>query len=73
MKTVYEPRYRKAIHQLRAARHARGITQEQLAKATGIRRRAISAIETVERRADLLDVLLIAEAVGFDLSELQEL
>lgn len=51
---------------VRAARHAKGWTQEQLAEASGLHFTYVSSVERGERNVSLLNILRLAEALGVD-------
>ena len=53
-----------------AARHARGLTQVQLARALGREQSFVSKYERGERRLDFVEVVEIATALGMDMSGL---
>ncbi len=73
MKSIFDPRYRGAIMRLREARVALGLRQADVAKQMGVCRTMVSGIETFERRADLLEVHMMAKACGLRLSDLEPL
>ncbi len=54
--SIYESEYRELIEHLVAFRKHKGITQEQISKATGMPRYDISKVETFVRRLDVLEL-----------------
>lgn len=54
------------------ARQAAGLTQTELARRLGRPQSYISKVELGERRVDLVELIDLADAVGFDLQELVE-
>jgi len=72
-KSIFDPRYRRAIMRMREARIAQGLRQADVAKAMGVCRTMISGVETFERRADLLEVHMMARVCGLSLSDLEPL
>ncbi|HEY2856112.1 MAG TPA: type II toxin-antitoxin system HicB family antitoxin [Gemmatimonadaceae bacterium] len=52
---------------LRWARHARGLSQGELAKLTGVSRQQISLLEAPDTNPTLLTLQKVAEALGMDL------
>lgn len=73
MKSIYDPRYRRAINRIRAARLASGLRQADVARTLGMCRKMLNSIETFERRADLLETHRIATVCGLQLSDLEPL
>ncbi len=65
-KTIYTPPYELAAAQLRAARRAAGLSQEDLADRLGRTALWVSRTERGERRADLLEWLEFALGCGAD-------
>ncbi|MCX5201029.1 helix-turn-helix domain-containing protein [Streptomyces sp. NBC_00237] len=55
---------------IRAARRAAGLTQEQVGLATGIERNNVNRIEQGHASARLDSLLLIADAIGVPLADL---
>ena len=73
MKSIHDPRYRRAINRIRETRLAHGLRQDDVARTLGVCRTMISGIETFERRADLLETYVIAKVCGLRLSDLEPL
>lgn len=64
------PRRRAIGMQIRAARKAAGLTQDQLGERINRDVKSISRWENAHRAPDLNDLLLIANALGVPLAEL---
>jgi transcriptional regulator with XRE-family HTH domain len=58
---------------LRTLREATGLTQEALADRAGLHRTYISSIERAERNVSLLNICLLAEALGVEPARLLDL
>ena len=69
-KSLFSPAYQRLRNWLIAARHARGLTQVQLADALGRPQSFISKYERGERRLDFVEVLEITDALGADVGDL---
>ena len=67
MKSVHDPRYVEFIGRLRVARRGKDVTQGELARRLGKSQSYISKIETGERRVDVVELLVICEALGISL------
>jgi len=61
---VVSPDYRALIEALIATRKALGISQRELARRVGKHPSFINKIELLERRLDVLEFIVIAEALG---------
>jgi transcriptional regulator with XRE-family HTH domain len=67
------PEDHKAVGEILAAvRKKRGITQEELSKRLVKPQSFVSAYETGQRRIDVLELILIASAIGIDPKSLFE-
>lgn len=60
------PRYQRLREIIVSERKARGLTQANVAKALGRPQSYVADIERRERRIDLIEYLALAEAIGFD-------
>ncbi|MBI40615.1 MAG: transcriptional regulator [Leptospiraceae bacterium] len=69
-KTIHRPEYRALIDRLVAARKAKGLTQEDVAQALGVRQTWVSKVEKCERRLDILETVDLCKYYGLALSEL---
>ena len=69
-RSVFSPAYRRLREWLIEARHARGISQAQLADLLGRPQSFISKYERGERRLDFVEVLEIAAALHVDACDL---
>jgi transcriptional regulator with XRE-family HTH domain len=63
--SVFNDRYRAFITLLARERRARGVTQEQLAKRLSKPQSFVSKVERCERRLDIIEFCLFAEALEF--------
>ena len=68
-KSIYSESYTEFLGQLRAARHAQGVTQQELAARLGKTQSFISKCERGERRIDLVETRAICEALKIDFLE----
>ncbi len=71
-RSLFSPAYQRLRDWLVEARHARRITQAQLADALGRPQSFVSKYESGERRLDFVEVLEIADALRLDVGELVE-
>lgn len=69
-KTLRSPRQKRLIELLVTHRKAAGLSQAALAEALGRYQSVIAAIESGSRRVDVIELLDIADIVGFDVHEL---
>jgi transcriptional regulator with XRE-family HTH domain len=69
-KTDSDGRLRKLGMAIRAARLAKGVSQEALADAAGVDRSHMGKIERGERNVTLLNIGRIADALGISVAEL---
>jgi transcriptional regulator with XRE-family HTH domain len=61
---VVSPDYRTLIEALASVRQDRGISQRELARRIGKPPSFVNKVELLERRLDLLEFVIIAEALG---------
>lgn len=54
--SLYNPEYQRLVEALVRARKIRDMTQDDLSRATGLARQAISSIENCNRRIDALEL-----------------
>ena len=73
MNSIHDPRYRRVIEHLRETRRDCGLTQQQVASVLDWGRTVISNCELGQRRADLLEIYLLARVYGLRLSDLEHL
>ncbi|MFZ3391191.1 helix-turn-helix domain-containing protein [Buttiauxella gaviniae] len=66
MSSIYLEEYQSVIKLLRAARHEKGITQAQLAKALDRPQSFVAKIENGERRLDIIEFVHIAHLLSLD-------
>lgn len=67
---VVSPDYRAVIDALKDARTQAGISQRELARRLGKPPSFVNKIEQLERRLDVLEFIVIAEAMGLQAGEL---
>ena len=65
-KSVYTRAYKELCAQLVAARHAAGLTQQQLAKKLGKTQSFVAKFEGGERRLDVIEFLEITRALKIE-------
>lgn len=68
-KSIYSEAYAEFLRQLRASRHAKGLTQEELAARLGTTQSFVSKCERGERRIDLVETRAFCEALKLDFLE----
>lgn len=77
MKTIATKRHKRLIELLTDERKAHGLRQDGLAHALRKQQVWVSRIESGERRIDVVEFLMLAEAIGFDpfiiLAKIQEI
>ncbi len=69
-KTLRSPRQLRLIELLVMRRKAAGLSQAALAEALGRYQSVIAAMESGSRRIDVVELLDIADVIGFDVHEL---
>lgn len=69
-RTIHEKQYKALVEQVRLAREAAGLRQEDVAKLVGLTQSMYSKIERTERRLDILEFVRIAKAIKVDPAEL---
>jgi transcriptional regulator with XRE-family HTH domain len=57
---------------LRELRSQKNLTQDQMAKAMGVKQAFVSKYETGERRLDFLDLVAICEVLGISVAKFAE-
>ena len=62
-KTIFNPKYKAMIDNLRSLRMQHGLTQRDLAKKLGVAHCFVGRAETYERRLDILDLIRILRAM----------
>ena len=63
-KSRFSPAYQVLIEELVAARKAASLTQQQVADALGKPQSFVAKYENGERRLDLVEFLMVVEAIG---------
>lgn len=66
MSSIYSDEYQLVIKILRAARHEKGLTQAQLAKALDRPQSFVAKVENGERRLDIIEFAHIAHLLSLD-------
>jgi transcriptional regulator with XRE-family HTH domain len=64
--SVHDPIYREVISGIVAARIAADLTQQAVADRLGRPQSYVAKVEGCERRMDVVELLQIAKAIGFD-------
>jgi transcriptional regulator with XRE-family HTH domain len=67
MKSIHDARYLEILAQMRAARISKGWSQAELASVLGKPQSYVAKIETGERRIDLMETLMLCEALEITL------
>lgn len=71
-KTIYQSAYLRLVRHLRERRESLGISQTKLASHLGWPQQRISSVESGARRLDVLELCLIASALGFSATEISD-
>ncbi len=69
-KTIFDPKYKAMIESLKSLRNKQGLTQRDLAKKLGVAHCFVGRAETCERRLDIMDLIRILRALGFNNREI---
>lgn len=67
---IHDPRYKRLIEALAAARRNAKVSQVELATKLGKRQQFVSKYESGERRLDAVELLDISRALGLDAAAL---
>jgi len=70
LKSLHTQRSQHLRAELRAAREAASITQQDLAQRLGVPQSFVSKYESGERRLDVIELLEVCEALGLDVAAL---
>lgn len=73
MKAIFDPRYQRLVQALIDARKDAGLTQQRVASALRWQRTTLSAMETCQRRMDVLEVYALANLYGITLASLEQI
>ena len=65
-RTVATPRHKALVTLLREEREAKGLRQEDVAKALGQNQMWMQRVESGERRIDVVEFVALATIIGFD-------
>jgi transcriptional regulator with XRE-family HTH domain len=68
-KSLGSPRHKALIALLVETREAAGLTQAQLAEKLGEYQSFVARLESGQRRVDVVEFLVLAEAIGFDVQK----
>jgi transcriptional regulator with XRE-family HTH domain len=66
LKSLYSQRYRRLLKLLVDARKDRGLSQQAVADKLKRPQSFVSKYESGERRLDVIELLILGEAIGFD-------
>lgn len=66
MKSLYTERYRRLLRFLVEARKANGLSQQAVADKLERPQSFVSKYESGERRLDIVELLILADVIGFD-------
>ena len=69
-KSIYSPRYQLLTRRLVSARHAAGLTQEQVAVRLNKPQSFVSKYESGERRLDIIELLEVSDCLALDVKDL---
>lgn len=70
MKTIYTTEYKDLIEKLRKARLAKGLTQIEVSNKLNRGQSFISKVEGGQRRLDVMELKVLADIYGVDVSKL---
>lgn len=68
--SLHDEAYARFVERLVRHRKAAGLSQQDVADKLGWQQSVIAKIETAQRRIDIIELVRLAEAVGFDPSRL---
>jgi transcriptional regulator with XRE-family HTH domain len=69
-KTLHSARHLLLVELVASARKRAGLSQAQVARALGRHQPFIATLESGQRRIDVVELIELAEAIGFDPSRL---
>jgi transcriptional regulator with XRE-family HTH domain len=69
-KTLHSARHLLLVDLIASARKRAGLSQAQVARALGRHQPFIATLESGQRRIDVVELIELAEAIGFDPSRL---
>ena len=64
--SLHDEAYREFVELLVLRRKSSGLSQQELADALGWNQSIIAKIETAQRRIDIIELIKLSEAAGFD-------
>lgn len=65
-RTIHSAIYQELVAELVSARLAAGLTQQEIADRLGKPQSYVAKVEGNERRLDVIELMVIAEVIGFD-------
>lgn len=68
--SLHDDRYRQFVELLVAKRKASGLSQQRVADTLGWNQSLVAKIETAQRRLDIIELIRLADAVGYDVVSL---
>ena len=66
---LYSPRYDRLRELIVAARKQAGLTQKELGARISRPQSYVTDLERAERRIDVIEFIILAEAIGFDIHQ----
>jgi transcriptional regulator with XRE-family HTH domain len=70
VKTITTKRHKLLVKWLREERIAKGLAQSDVAKRLGEHQSWVARLESGQRRLDVVELLIVAKAIGFDAAKL---
>lgn len=64
--TIHSEAYQELVADLVSARRSVGLTQQEVAGRLGKPQSYVAKVEGNERRLDVIELMLLAQAIGFD-------
>jgi transcriptional regulator with XRE-family HTH domain len=68
--SLHDDRYQQFVELLVSRRKAAGLSQQSVAEALGWNQSIVAKIETCQRRLDVIELIRMADAIGFDATRL---
>lgn len=70
MKTITSKRHKTLVKWLRQERVAKGLAQSDVAERLGEHQSWVARLESGQRRLDVVELLIVAKAIGFDAAKM---
>jgi transcriptional regulator with XRE-family HTH domain len=70
VRTISSRRHKTLVKWLREERIAKGLSQSDLAKCLGEHQSWVARLESGQRRLDVIELLIVAKAIGFDAAKM---